>query len=300
MNAEKRLDPWIEGYLAYLKDIRRNAKGTLIDKRCTFHAVVSAMEVIRPNTPLWKLTLEDYLRWVEREREAKHSPASISKCLSHIRGLLEYTWRAGKAERNVLDGLLLQDACSYPEARSLSLAEAAELVEACRRQTRSLRVMVLLLYGCGLRTRELCGLDVQDLDHERREIEVRHGKGDVQRRIPVPDPVWTELLAHVGEMKRKRGPLFRGSGRQRRINSAAVCEAVRQVTVAAGIAAGVTPKTLRHTFATHLLERGVDLGVVASLMGHRSPRETNTYLHSSAQKREAAVRKIGPRGKDQP
>jgi len=296
---EKRLDPWIEGYIAYLKDVRRNTKRTIIDKRCTFNAVVPAMEAIRPGVPLWKLQLEDYLLWVAREREAKHSPSSIAKCLSHIRGLLDYAWRAGKSERNALDGLHLQDANSYPEARSLSLPEASQLVEACRRQPRWKRAMILLLYGCGLRTRELCGLDVSDLDLERREIEVRHGKGDLQRRIPVPDPVWTELLAHVAEMKRKRGPLFRTVSKRRRLDIKGVCDVVRQVAVEANLAVGVTPKTLRHSFATHLLDRGVDLGVLASLMGHRSPRETNTYLHSSPDKRKSAVTKIDLSGEGQ-
>lgn len=175
----------------------------------------------------------------------------------------------------------------------LSIEEARRLVEVCPSHTRLQRrdrLVVLLLYGCGLRTAELCNLDVADMDLERQEIAVRHGKGDRDRRIPVPDAVWTALLAYLAERKGRRGALIRTEKKQVRFSSKDVGEVVHAATLAAGLAQTVTAKTLRHSFATHLMDRGVDLAVIASLMGHRSAQETGVYLHALPGRRENAVK----------
>jgi site-specific recombinase XerD len=180
--------------------------------KCTLKRAVTALERMRPSVPLWKLTLEDYMAWVNQQREAGYSPQSLNKDLSHLRGLLEYAWRSGRADRNVLDGFSLQDSLRVVVPKFLSLEEARRLVEACPSHTRlerRNRLVILLLYGCGLRTSELCQLDVKDADLARQEIVIHHGKGDRARRIPVPDAVWTVLLAYLAERKGRRGALIR-------------------------------------------------------------------------------------------
>lgn len=289
------LDPWIEGYLDYLGNVRRMNGRTIIDVRCTLKKVCTFMAAHAGERPLWRLSLEDYLRWLGHERNKGSSPSAMAKQLSHIRGLLDYTWRSGRSDRNVLDGFSLQDEVPKAEPRALTLQEAEHLVKACTgrsAQERRSRVVVLLLYGCGLRTAELCGLDVQDISIERQEIFVRHGKGDRQRTIPVPGAVWTELLAYLAERGGKRGALFRTRARGRRMSQGEVGQIVQGAAVRAGIAGRVTARTLRHTFGTHLMDRGVDLAVIASLMGHRTPNETGVYLHVLPGRREAAVRSL--------
>jgi site-specific recombinase XerD len=164
----------------------------------------------------------------------------------------------------------------------LTVEEAARLVAACPESSftaRRDRAVVLVLYGCGLRTAELCALRVQDVEPRRRELFVRQGKGDRQRVVPIPDGVMTVLLAYLLERGGKRGPLFRTEARERALAGAAVGRIVRDAARRAGLAGTVTPKTLRHSYATHLMDRGVDLAVIASLMGHRSPQESGVYLH---------------------
>jgi integrase/recombinase XerD len=290
-----KLDPLIEGYLSYLADVGRRTPRTVIDVRCTMGRAVRAMAEVRPGAALWHLTLEDYLHWLERERQGGRSSTSLAKYLSHVRGLLEYAWRSGRAERNVLDGFQLQDATPRTAPRSLTLEEAQRLIAACPHASslqRRDRLMVLLLYGCGLRTQELCALNVIDINRERRELQVLHTKGDRPRCIPVPDGVYTELLAYLLERGGKRGALLRTAARGRRISAVDVCVVVRDATQRARLAGRVTARTLRHSFATHLMDRGVDLAVIASLMGHRSPQETGVYLHVLPQRREAAVREL--------
>ena len=162
------------------------------------------------------------------------------------------------------------------------------------------RLVVLLLYGCGLRTAELCSLNVQHVDIERREIVVTKGKGNKQRTIPVPGAVWTELLAYLTERGGKRGPLFRTEVKKARIASKDVGEIVRNAAQRAEIAGRVTPQTLRHTFGTHLMDRGVDLAVIASLMGHRTPAETGVYLHALPGRGRSAVDSLyEPKGEEE-
>ena len=286
------LDPWIEGYLDYQRTVRRLAPRTVVDLRCTLKRVVHDMATRHPGVPLWKLALNDYLEWVNGQREQDYSVHSINKDLSHVRGLLEYAWRSGHAQRNVLDGFSLQDSLSREVPKSLNFEQARQLVEACATRTslqRRDRVVILLLYGCGLRTAELCQLDVPDVDRERQEIVVRHGKGDRSRRVPVPTGVWLPLLAFLADQRSQRGALLRTVQKKRRLRAIDVCEIVRTAAQAAGLEQLVTPKTLRHSFATHLMDRGVDLAVIASLMGHRSPQETGVYLHGLPGRREAAV-----------
>jgi site-specific recombinase XerD len=217
--------------------------------------------------------------------------------VSQLRGLLDYTWRAGRCDRNVLDGLSLREPSRRPP-RVLTLDEAERLVGACAqhtREARQARLIVLLLYGCGLRTAELCALRVADVDRERRELRIRQGKGDRERVVPIPDGVYTALLAYLLERGGQRGALLRTAIRQRPLSSRDVCEVVSAAAARAGLPAPVTPRTLRHSFATHLMDQGVDLSVISSLMGHRSPSETGVYLHALPPRPEQAVAQLDPR-----
>ena len=289
----RKLDPLIEGYLSYLADVGRKTPRTVIDVRCTIGRVVEGMRANHPGVALWHLSLQDFLHWLERERQAGRTATSLAKYVSHVRGLLDYAWRSGRSERNVLDGFQLQDATPRTAPRSLTLEEAQQLIAACRQgdsvQRRD-RLMILLLYGCGLRTQELCSLDVGDVNRERRELQVLHTKGDRPRVIPIPDGVYTELLAYLLDRGGKRGALFRTTTHGRRISAKDVCVVVKDAASRARLDGLVTARTLRHSFATHLMDRGVDLAVIASLMGHRSPAETGVYLHVLPLRREAAVR----------
>ena len=289
-----QLDPIVEAYLGYLADVRRQQPRTVIDVRCTLRRVGTAMARRHPGTPMWQLRLEDYLHWLEAER-ALGRGSSLCKYVSHLRGLLDYAWRSGRAERNVLDGFQLQDPGARREPSALTIEEARRLVCATPRTTRlerQERVLLLLLYGCGLRTSEVCQLNTQDIDRERGELQVWHGKGDRQRIVPIPETVFTEVLAYLLERGNRRGPLFRTTGRGQRIRVQYVCDVVRRAAERASLTRPVTPKMLRHSYATHLMDRGVDLAVIASLMGHRSPAETGVYLHVLGDKPRVAVQQL--------
>jgi site-specific recombinase XerD len=153
-----KLDPLIEGYLSYLLEVGRKSPRTVIDVRCTLGRAIKGLAARRPQVPLWRLDLQDYLHWLGAERETGRASTSIAKDVSHIRGMLEYAWRSGRSERNVLDGFSVQHTLRPAIPKSLTLEEAEQLVRSCPRGNRAerrKRLMILLLYGCGLRTRAL-------------------------------------------------------------------------------------------------------------------------------------------------
>jgi site-specific recombinase XerD len=301
MGKRRQLAPLIETYLSYLEDVSRRTHRTVADVRCSLRRVADAVGQQRPGVPLWKLSLEDYLRWMEQAREEGATDGTIAKTLSHLRGLLDYAWRTGRTDRNVLDGFQVQDRNPRKPPRVLTLEEAERLVKACRKDTpgeRRDRMIVLLLYGCGLRTKELCGLRVQDVDAPRKELLIRQGKGDKERVVPIPPAVHTELLEYLLERRARRGPLFRTEKKRTAVSARLVGAAVRQAAERANIEGPVTPKTLRHTYATHLMDQGVDIGVLSVLLGHRSPRETGVYLHAFADERRTATNRLSRRKGD--
>ncbi|MCP3906249.1 MAG: tyrosine-type recombinase/integrase [Planctomycetes bacterium] len=292
MSRERvELDPLIEGYLSYMAEVRRSAKGTVRDMRCTLRGVSEWMAAHQPGKALWKLDLRAYLEWLEAMREAGRTPGHLAKNLSHLRGLLEYAWRSGRTDRNVLDGFSLPNTGRRVPPEVLTVEEAKHLLAACgsaTAQERAERTMLLLLYGCGLRTGELCGLDVTDVNRERRELFVT-GKGSRERHVPIPLGVWSEVATYLLDRDGKRGPLFRTLAKRCRVDLKLVSEVVQRAAARAGLSKRVTPKTLRHSYATHLMSAGVDLAVISELMGHRSPSETGVYLHAFANERREAV-----------
>ncbi len=290
-----KLDALMEGYIAYKTDVARLAPGTIRDLRCTLKRASLAMAKIVPDTPLWRCCLEDFLVWIEGEREAGTSELSLNKFITHCRGFLDYAWRSKRVDRNVLDGFQLQMSKGPVKPKSITEAEAQQLIQSLSSQTfinRRDRVVVLLFYGCGLRTHELCALDVPHVEIERQELQVLTAKGDKPRTVPIPTAVFTELLAYLHERGGKRGPLFKTYHKRRRIRNKDASEIVKCAATRAHLKTIVTPKTLRHSFATHLMDRGVDIGIIASLMGHRSPKETGIYLHVLPGRQEEAVAKL--------
>jgi integrase/recombinase XerD len=294
-SPDAELDPLMENYLDYLRTVERRAAGTIKDIRCTLRRVLREMDRLVPGKRLWELRLADFIRFLEEQRGRGYSTGGLCKNMTHVRGFLNYAWRVGRSDRNVMADFYPEYRCAKKEPDSLTIGEALRLVQACPASTvteRRDRVVVLLLYGCGLRTSEVCKLKVQDISVARRELHVKHAKGDIERIVPIPEVVHTELLAYLHERGAKRGPLLLTEAKHRPIDQHTVAEAVRGAAAQAGIERPVTPKMLRHSYATHLMDRGVDLAIISKLMGHRGPAESGVYLHVLAGRKESAVDRL--------
>jgi site-specific recombinase XerD len=137
----------------------------------------------------------------------------------------------------------------------------------------------MLAYGAGLRVSEACGLRVEDIDSQRMVLHIRDAKRGRERYVML-SPRLLEALRAYWRARRPAGPaVFPGRGGVGTLARATVARALRKAACRCGIAVHVSPHTLRHGFATDLLEQGVDLRTVQVLLGHASMRSTALYLH---------------------
>ena len=159
-----------------------------------------------------------------------------------------------------------------------------EEVERLLNATRSLkhRALLMALYGAGLRVSEACRLTIDDIDSSRMVIHVRQAKGNKDRDVML-SPVLLETLRQYWKGSRPKHWLFPGYGPDKPMTTKSVFLMVRSVAARAKITKAVSPHTLRHSFATHLLESGTDLRTIQLLLGHADVRTTIIYLQVSQQ-----------------
>jgi integrase/recombinase XerD len=165
----------------------------------------------------------------------------------------------------------------------LSQQEVARLIDAAL--TPYHRILLLTLYATGVRNAELTHLKVSDIDSKRMVIHIQGGKGRRDRDVMLSLKLLEELREHWRRLPRKSSEwLFPGNrwhNSDQPIDTKTPRNACKEATKRAGIKKQVHPHTLRHCFATHLLEAGADLRTIQILLGHRDLKETTIYLHLS-------------------
>jgi integrase/recombinase XerD len=166
----------------------------------------------------------------------------------------------------------------------LSIAEVRQILGRVRLPR--YRVCLATIYSCGLRLQEGTNLRVSDIDSARLMIHVRHGKGAKDRYVPLPERT-LELLRQYWKTHRNPGLLFPAEGRNHRdlaqatqpMSKSSVQQAFRAALKASGNHKRASVHTLRHSWATHLLEAGVNLRLIQEWLGHSSPATTSIYTH---------------------
>jgi site-specific recombinase XerD len=162
-----------------------------------------------------------------------------------------------------------------------------------------LRTQALLqvLYGTGARVSEVCAIDIEDIDFGDATIRVR-GKGDKERVVLLTPSAMNAILAYV-RFRPAEGPLF-VNRRGQRLSPITVQRVVLATAKTAGLTERVTPHALRHSFATHMLERGADVRVLQELLGHSNLSTTQIYTHVSLAHERAVFRRTHPLGESLP
>jgi len=164
----------------------------------------------------------------------------------------------------------------------LSPEEVRRLLDSARNLFH--RAMLMTVYSCGLRRIEVCQLKVSDIDSQRMVIRVTHGKGGVDRDVPL-SPALLETLREYWRWMRPKTWLFPGTEKGWRadkpITAKMIWAAAGYAAKKAGITKNVSPHLLRHSYATHQLEAGMDLKTLQVLLGHGDLETTSRYLHLS-------------------
>ena len=249
-------------------------------------------------------TIRHYIRTVEEFARRFHcSPDRLGP--RHIREYQAELFQKGKSAGTVTQHLAalrffyvktLKKAWSiaetpYPKQAVhlptvLSQEEVVRLINAA--STAYHRTMLMTLYATGVRRAELTHLKVSDVDSQRMVIHVQGGKGRKDRDVMLSHKLLEELREHWRRLRRKPSvwlfPGNHGHCGDRPIDTKTVWHACQQAAQRAGLRKAVHPHTLRHCFATHLLEAGADLRTIQMLLGHRDLEETTIYLHVSKQR----------------
>jgi integrase/recombinase XerD len=246
-------------------------------------------------------TVRSYLHAVEEfARHFGRSPEQLGP--DHVREYQVHLFRDRKLSARTIAGQTaalrflfvktlrrpyLPDALPFPKHSRrlptvLSQEEVARLIDASGNLMH--RAMVMTLYATGVRRAELCRLKVADIDSERMVLHIHEGKGGRDRDVPL-SPKLLDTLREYWRWMKPKTYLFPGMENNWRadvpVTTKVAWIAVTEAAKAAGIARRVSPHTLRHSYATHLLEAGSDLRTIQVLLGHAKLADTTVYLHLS-------------------
>ena len=323
------LDAAIDGYLTYLHVERGLAPATIR----AYRADLRDYEASRGVTRAWDASPDAALGYLAaRTKRGQRgdpglAPSSLRRRAAALKGFYRFAYGEGLISVDVAAHLdLPRPSRLLPE--TLTVDETERLLEAAGGQTRAVpdapatrdapdapdgpdarhalrdRAMLELLYAAGLRISEAVGLDREDLSMDGAFVRVI-GKGDKERLVPVGEIAldwlsrWiagprVELLAIGHVLPLRGGPLFLGD-RGRRLARQQAWAVVKNASARAGLADRVSPHTLRHSFATHLLEGGADLRIVQELLGHASISTTQLYTHLTGERIRDVYSRAHPR-----
>ncbi|PAY24951.1 recombinase XerC [Dietzia natronolimnaea] len=304
------LEDVVDDYVTDLRTGRSRSEATARSYRSDVRALLTHLgsDGDGPDTAAdlaGSLTLPALRGWLAAQVGAGAARSTIARRVAAARSFSTWAFRRGVLSMDVAARL------EAPRARRhlpqiLDRVQASETIRtadlgAAEGDPIALRdrLVVELLYSCGIRVAELCGLDVDDLDTERRLLRVV-GKGDRERAVPYGPPADRALRAWLEGGRPAlatpaSGPALLLGARGGRLDPRAARRAVNEVTAATPGSPQVSPHALRHSSATHLLEGGADLRHVQELLGHSTPATTQVYTHVSAERLRAAYRGAHPR-----
>jgi len=223
--------------------------------------------------------IRDYLRYLVTERDVSAS------AFRQIIAALRFLYRTTLGRSGMIPYL------PYPRQKRrqpvvLSPDEVARLLKAIPNLKH--RMVAMTEYGAGLRITEAVHLQLSDIDSDRMVITVRHGKGDVDRQV-ILSKVLLDALRRYWLAYKPALWLFEGKDPEKPLGVSTIQRAIKAARTGAKITKRATSQSLRHSFATHLLESGTDLRVIQLLLGHRSLRTTQIYTHVATDRLRATV-----------
>ncbi len=278
--------PLVGVYLDHLRAERGVAENTVAAYRRDLQLYATYLATAGLDDPRW-VTADDltsFVAWLQQRTSAQGRPyadATRARIVVAVRGFHRFL---------ATEGLTASDPAAHldtpraprPLPKALGVDEVARLLDAPS-PTSALglrdRAMLEVLYGAGLRISELTQLDLDDLDAVERLVTVR-GKGDKERIVPYGEVAAAELDAYLVRGRPQltpRGAAVFVNARGGRLTRQGVWQRVKAHAADVGLEGAVSPHTLRHSFATHLIDGGADVRVVQELLGHASVTTTQIY-----------------------
>ena len=271
---------YISEYLEYLEVEKGLSKNTIDAYNRDLVAFIDFCD-LRGLSEIVQITRADLSAFVLKLREAKYSPSSVTRKVASLRGFFRWFCSNEYGEINPAQ-TLEQPKLPKRLPKVMTVDELNKIINAKLNETESL--IVELLYGCGLRVSELVGLKLNNIDVKSKYIHC-YGKGAKERIVPFGSKAKNALVNYLKYRdfvvlnnkvsENIKTLLLKSNGKQ--ITRQDVYNFIRKQ--GEKINKHISPHTLRHSFATHLLENGADLRVVQELLGHSNVSTTQLYTH---------------------
>jgi integrase/recombinase XerD len=284
----------------YLRDVRRMSPNTL-ESYARDLALLAAFADTR-ETPVDQLQRQDLETFVRQLMSSGLAPRSVARTVACVRGFYRFNAVEQKRDSSPADDLKPPRAwAALP--KFLSLEEVDRLLEQPDTSTpRGLRdkALIEVLYATGLRVSELIALRAGDLNLDDGYLTCI-GKGDKQRMVPLGHEAadWVRRYMRDGRpalLRRKSSPwLFANARDGGSLSRVGFWKVLKEYGVKAGLSRDLSPHVLRHSFATHLLERGADLRMIQMMLGHADLSTTQIYTHVLEARLRAAYDQFHPR-----
>jgi len=290
----------IDEYLTYLRDVRRMSPNTL-ESYARDLALLAAFAEKR-QAALETLQRQDLEAFVRQLMSSGLAPRSVARAVACVRGFYRFVTIERKQDHSPADDL--HPPRAWPALpRFLSLEEVDHLLEQPDTDTpRGLRdkALIEVLYATGLRVSELVALRAGDLNLEEGYLTCI-GKGDKQRMVPLGHQAadWVRRYIRDGRpalLRKKTSPwLFVNARDGGPLSRVGFWKVLKAYGVKAGLSRDLSPHVLRHSFATHLLERGADLRMIQVMLGHADLSTTQIYTHVLEARLRTVYDKFHPR-----
>lgn len=298
----------LEAYSVYLKLEKQHAAHTREAYRADLQQLATWL---KEDHSLDIFTAEDadqvkprHLRgWMASLQKAGLQARSIIRKCSAASSYFNFLLQKGNIRRNPLHKLRLPKISRklpgfLKEQEAIALFEQVDFPDGFEGARD--RLMMELLYGCGLRRGELISLQWKDVDIYERSLTV-HGKGNKVRLVPFGEAVQQALQAYQAALQNtgllQEGALLkRKNGKQ--LYASLVYRRVKRYIQQVAHLPQASPHALRHSFATHMLDRGADLNAIKELLGHQSLAATQVYTHNSISKLKAVHQQAHPRAEE--
>ena len=290
----------IDEYLAYLRDVRRMAANTVESYARDLAQLAGFAEKI--DRPVEGLDRKDLEAFVRSAMTSGLSPRSVARIVACVRGFYRFVVIEKTLEANPAEDLRAPRAwTSLP--RFLTLDEVDRLLaEPDVATPRGLRdkALIELLYATGLRVSELISLRAGDLRLDEGYLTCV-GKGDKQRMVPMGQAASDWVRRYIREarpllLNKRQSPwLFVNARGGNALSRVGFWKILKQYGKKAGVTSELSPHVLRHSFATHLLERGADLRMIQVMLGHADLSTTQIYTHVLEARLKAVYDRFHPR-----
>jgi len=314
--AARPLDEAIASFLGYLSVECGVAQNTVLSYERDLRAFARFLE--RRRTPLERVTDESVLEHLVERRNLRSgrrlSPASSARALSAIKMFLRFLWTEGQLTRDIPAHLetpraptRLPEVMAEDEVTALLDAPRTELEQARQRGLSERHCAILerdiailqVFYATGARVSEVANLKLDDLHTDLGYIRCL-GKGNRERIVPVGEETVRAVERYLASARQRlldarQSPYLFASSRGLKLTREAIWRLVKKYARRAGIIRRVSPHTLRHSFATHLLERGADLRAIQEMLGHASITTTQRYTHVTPTRLKRIHLKFHPR-----